>query len=256
MREDYQQVQEVVREKHDRKYVNLQKMYTGTEEGRFEVEDVVLFFDDRPVQGVSGKTLPRWTGPHRVMQMMNPQQYRLKEVRSGREFLAHRSRMRKTTLEQLAEDGRRTVLLRLGLPLEDAMDSMVMEEPTQQGDQVKETRDEILNEPRRSVAEQAPEPVTEILNGTESHMRVLDWLEKALPGAAGPEVQENPPREVEAEAEAEMEAEAPPVLLMEHPWVTRTAEDYWNQLEDEVMMEAEPNEEREAEPRRKPRRSL
>ena len=115
------------------------------------------------------------------------QQYRLREERSGREFLAHRSRMRKTTIKQLAEDGRRTVLLRPGLPLEDAMDSTVMEEPTQQGDQVKETRDEILNEPRRSVAEQAPEPVTEILNGTESHVRVLDWLEKALPGAAGPE---------------------------------------------------------------------
>merc|ERR1711951_313664 len=52
----------------------------------------------------------------------------------------------------------------------------------------------------------------------------------------------------------EMEVEAPPVLLMEHPWVTRTAEDYWNQLEDEVTMEAEPNEEREAEPRRRPKR--
>ena len=112
--------------------------------------------------------------------MMNPQQYRLKEVRSGREFLAHRSRMRKTTLEQLAEDGRRTVPLRPGLPLEDAMDSTVMEEPTQQEDQVKETRDEILNEPRRSEAERAPEPVTEILNGTESHVRVLDWLYQML----------------------------------------------------------------------------
>ena len=89
------------------------------------------------------------------------------------------------------------------------MDSTVMEEPMQQEDQVKETRDEILNEPRRSEAERAPEPVTEILNGMESHVRVLDWLEKALPEAAGPEAQENPRREVEAEAEAEMEAEAP-----------------------------------------------
>merc|ERR1711973_842496 len=149
--------------------------------------------------------LPRWTGPHRVVQMMNPQQYELEELRSGRKFLAHRSRMRKTTLEQLAEDERRTVLLRPGLPLEDAMDSTVMEEPMQQEDQVKETRDEILNEPRRSEAERAPEPVTEILNGTESHMRVLDWLEKALPSAAGPEAQENERGEVKAEAEAEME---------------------------------------------------
>ena len=134
MKEDYQQVQEVVREHHDRKYINLQKIYTGTEEGRFEAEDIVLFFDDRPVQGVSGKTLPRWTGPHRVMQMVNPQQYQLREERTGREFLAHRSRMRKTTLEKLVEDGRRTVLLRLGLPLEDAMDSTVMEDPVQQED--------------------------------------------------------------------------------------------------------------------------
>merc|ERR1711973_854584 len=147
--------------------------------------------------------------------MMNPQQYELEELHSGRKFLAHRSRMRKTTLEQLAEDGRRTVLLRLGLPLEDVMDSTVMEEPTQQGDQVKETRDEILNEPRRSVAEQAPEPVTEILNGTESHVRVLDWLEKAHPNAPGPEAQENERGEVKAEAEADMKAEAPPVLLTE-----------------------------------------
>ena len=68
MKEDYQQVQEVVREHHDRKYINLQKIYTGTEEGRFEAEDIVLSFDNCPVQGVSGKTLPRWTGPHRVMQ--------------------------------------------------------------------------------------------------------------------------------------------------------------------------------------------
>merc|ERR1711989_54396 len=118
----------------------------------------------------------------------------------------------------------------------------------------KETRDEILNEPRRSEAERAPEPVTEILNGTESHVRVLDWLEKALPEAAGPEAQENERREVEAEAEAEMEAEAPPVLLTGHPWVTRTAEDFWNQLQDEVMVEAESDGEHEAEPRRKPRR--
>merc|ERR1711951_347729 len=186
--------------------------------------------------------------------MVNPQQYRLRENRSGRKFLAHRSRMRKTTLEQLAEDGRRTVLLRPGLPLEDVVDSTVMEEPTQQEDQVKETKDEILNEPRWSEAERAPEPVTEILNGTESHVRVLDWLEKALPEAAGPEAQENERREVEAEAEAEMEAEAPPVLLTEHPWGARTAEDFWNQLEDEVMVEAESDGEREAEPRRKPRR--
>ena len=161
------------------------------------------------------------------MQMVNPQQYRLREERSGREVLAHRSRMRKTTIEQLAEDGRRTVLLRPGLPLEDAMDSTVMEEPVQQEDRSGETRDEILNEPRWSVAEQAPEPVTEVLNGTESHVRVLDWLENALPGAAGPEARENEQNGTEAEAEAEMRAEAPPVLLTEHPWVTRTAEDFW-----------------------------
>ena len=88
---------------------------------------------------------------------------------------------------------------------------------------------------RRSVAEQAPEPVTEVLNGTESHVRVLDWLENALPGAAGPEARENE----QNGTEGEMRAEAPPVLLTEHPWVTQTAEDFWNQLQDEVMMDAE-----------------
>ena len=63
--------------------------------------------------------------------MMNPQQYQLREERTGRMFLAHRSRMRKTTLERLVEDRRWTVLLRPGLPLEDAMDSTVMEDPVQ-----------------------------------------------------------------------------------------------------------------------------
>ena len=92
------------------------------------------------------------------------------------------------------------------------------------------------------MAEQAPEPVTEVLNGMESHVRVLDWLENALPGAAGPEARENEQNRTEAEAEAEMRAEAPPVLLTEHPWVTRTAEDFWNQLQDEVMMDAETKE--------------
>ena len=204
MKEDYHQVQEVVREQHDRKYINLQKIYTGAEEGRFKAEDIVLFFDDRPVQGVSRKMLPRWTGPHRVMQMVNPQQYQLREERTGRLFLAHRSRIRKMTLERLAEGGRRTVLLRPGQPLDDAMDSTVMEDPVQLENRVGEARDEIPNEPRRSVAEQALEPVTEVMNGTESHLRVLDWLENALPGTAGPEIRRNEQSAPEAEAEAEL----------------------------------------------------
>ena len=49
MKEDYRQVQEIVREQHERNYVNLQKIYTRAEEDRFEAEDILLFFDDRPV---------------------------------------------------------------------------------------------------------------------------------------------------------------------------------------------------------------
>ena len=81
--------------------------YTRAEAEWFEAEDVVFFFDDRPVQGVSEKTLPRWTGPHRVMAVINPQQYQLQEERTGRMFIAHRSRLRKTLFERLAEEGRR-----------------------------------------------------------------------------------------------------------------------------------------------------
>ena len=51
LQEDYHQVQEIVKEKHARNYVNLLKLYT-------RAEDVVLFFHDQPVQGVSKKTLP------------------------------------------------------------------------------------------------------------------------------------------------------------------------------------------------------
>ena len=61
LQEDYHQVQALVRGKHQQNYLNLQKLYTGAEAERFEAEDVVLFFDDRPVQEVSEKTLPRWT---------------------------------------------------------------------------------------------------------------------------------------------------------------------------------------------------
>ena len=53
-------------------------------------------------------------------------------------------------MERLAEDGRRMVLLRPGLPLEDAMDSMVMEDPVPPENRVGEVRDEILNELKRS----------------------------------------------------------------------------------------------------------
>ena len=63
-----------------------------------------MFFDNRAIPGVTGKAVPRWTGPHKVLNVVNAQQFNLCEEKTGRIFLAHRSRMRKTTREQLAED--------------------------------------------------------------------------------------------------------------------------------------------------------
>ena len=48
------------------------------------------------------KTLP---SPHRVMAVINPQQYQLWEERMGRIFVAHQSRLQKTSFERLVEDG-------------------------------------------------------------------------------------------------------------------------------------------------------
>ena len=92
------------------------------------------------------------------MAVINPQQYQLREERTGRIFLAHRSRLRKTSLEKLAEDGQRTVLLRPGKPLDSAMDSTVMGEDLPHDSRSNELKDEILQRPRQSETERIPEP--------------------------------------------------------------------------------------------------
>ena len=80
---DYQMVQEAVKLQQGRNYNRLQKLYTGDEVGQFEIGNLILFFDDCAVPGVTGKLRPRWTGPHRVIRVENKQQYHLTEERTG-----------------------------------------------------------------------------------------------------------------------------------------------------------------------------
>ena len=47
---------------------------------------------------------------------------------------------------------------------------------------------------------------------------------------AGAEVQPRP----------EFRVAAPPMLPMEHPWIDRAADEFWEELQDEVMIDAEP----------------
>ena len=145
LRRDYQMVQEAVKLQQGRNYSRLQKLYTGDEDGRFKIGNLILFFDDRAVPGVTGKLQPRWTGPHQVIRVENRQQYHVEEEKTGRIFMAHRSQMRRTSREQMAEDGRRTVLLRPGQPLEDAEDTTICTETTVNGSRLEQhVRDEIL----------------------------------------------------------------------------------------------------------------
>ena len=99
-----------------------------------------------------------------------------------------------------------------------------------------------------------PEPVAEMMNKTEPHVRVLNLLKNALPGNKEPESWRERQNMPEAEAEAEPRVIAPPVLQTEHPWVNRTAEEFWNKLQDEVLMDTASDGSYEAEPKRKPKR--
>ena len=83
LRRDYQRVQEAVKQQQEKNYHRLQKLYTGDKSGRFEIGDLILFFDDRAIPGVTGKLRPRWTGPHRVIRVENHQQYHCEEERTG-----------------------------------------------------------------------------------------------------------------------------------------------------------------------------
>ena len=62
--------------------------------------------------------------------------------------------MRKTTREQMVEDGQRTVLLRLGQALDKAEDSTICTETTERrSNQKQQVRDKILQELRHIKAE-------------------------------------------------------------------------------------------------------
>ena len=119
----------------------------GCKVDRFKAGRYILFFDNHPVPRVSGKAIPCWTGPHRVLSMEDPQQHKLIEVKTRRVFPAHQSRMKKTTLEQLAEDCWRTVLLKPGQMLEDTRDYTIFSKTTDRGsNQRNQICDEILLE--------------------------------------------------------------------------------------------------------------
>ena len=154
-------------------------------------------------------------------------------------FLAHRSRMRKTTLERLAEDGRRTVLLWPVLPLDDALDSTIMGGSAQQENQGGGVQDKILHEPRRSAAEEAPEPVAKVPDEAQPHLMVRNWLEDALLRDEDLENCEEGQNLPGVEAEPRMTV--PLVLPTEHPWVNRTSEEFWDELQDEVLMDTVSN---------------
>ena len=55
LRRDYQMVQEAVKLQQGRNYNRLQKLYTGDEDSRFEIGNLIFFFDDQAVPGVTGK---------------------------------------------------------------------------------------------------------------------------------------------------------------------------------------------------------
>ena len=119
--------------------------------------------------------------------------------------MAHRSWMQKTTREQMAEDGRRTVLLRPGRPLDDAEDSTICTETTDNRSRPEQqVRDKILQEQRRIAAEDGL------------------W------------------------------AELVPVLP-EDLWTIKTAEAYWDQLQDKMLKEATETEHMEAEVEERPK---
>ena len=145
LRRDYQKVQEAVKLQQEKNYHRLQKLYTGDEIGQFEIGNLILFFDDWAVPGVTGKLRPRWTGPHRVIRVENGKQYHVEEEKTGQVFMAHRSQMRRTSREQMAEDRRRTVLLQPGRPFKDAEESTICTETSDNGSRPEQrVRDEIL----------------------------------------------------------------------------------------------------------------
>ena len=58
---------------------------------------------------------------------------------------------------------------------------------------------------------------------------------------------------MEVQPGLELGAAGPPILPMDNPWADRAADDLWEELQDEIMIDTElpPS---EAEPRRKPKR--
>ena len=140
------------------------------------------------------------------------------------------------------------------------MDSTMMGDDLQLDSRGNELRDEILWVPRRSEAEKTPELERRADNGPQRSQVVQDWMEKSPPATraeapADPEVGAGAPpvwpmeqpwvrTEMEVQLGPEFRVAAPPMLPMEHPWVDRAADDFWEELQDKVMIDAEPSQAR------------
>ena len=98
----------------------------------------------------------------------------------------------------------------------------------QPDNQSNELRDKILQVPRQSKAERMPEPEVREKGSLQQHQVVRDLLERS-PLAT----------RVEASVRPEFRAGAPPMLPTEHPWINRAAKEFWEELQDEVLMDAE-----------------
>ena len=160
-------------------------------------------------------------------------------------------------------------MLRPGRPLDSAMDSTVMGDDLPHDSRSNEMKDEIPQRLRRSEAERIPEPEKRTYSGRQRSQAVQDWMEKSplvtrMEDLAGPGVgAEVPPiwpteqpgirTEAEVQPGLELRAAGPQTLPMDNPWADRAADDIWEELQDEIMIDTElpPS---EAEPRRKPKR--
>merc|ERR1711872_20163 len=106
-----EEINSQIRDKQPENHRRLLRQYRNSPE-ELEIGDIVLCSDTRPQVGVSHKLLPVQTGPHKVVRRENSQQVTIEELKTGLVVTVHRSRLTRTTLEELSEQDRRTVLLR------------------------------------------------------------------------------------------------------------------------------------------------
>merc|ERR1711872_916685 len=111
IRDHLEEINSNIRDKQPENHRRLMRQYRNSPE-ELEIGDIVLCSDTRPQVGVSHKLLPVQTGPHRVVRRENSQQVTIEELQTGLVVTVHRSRLTKTTLEELSEQERRTILLR------------------------------------------------------------------------------------------------------------------------------------------------